>query len=101
MNASTIRIRKEARALFWPWCAVVVAGVLQPILARTYFGQPGISTLLNLLVTNVGFFVGVPLLATLSLSNEFEHKTLSGLLSQPVSRMEIWREKAGVAAMAV
>ena len=28
MNAKTTRILKEARPLFWPWCAVVLAGAL-------------------------------------------------------------------------
>ena len=28
MNAKTTRILKEARPLFWPWCAVAMAGAL-------------------------------------------------------------------------
>ena len=36
MNASTVRLKKEARALFWPWCAVTVAGALPVILLNSY-----------------------------------------------------------------
>jgi len=35
----------------------------------------------------------MPMRAVLSLGNEFQHHTLSLLLSQPVSRKTIWREK--------
>ena len=28
MNAKATRILKEARPLFWPWCAVALAGAL-------------------------------------------------------------------------
>ena len=35
MNAKTTRILKEARPLFWPWCAVVCAGAL-PLLHPPY-----------------------------------------------------------------
>jgi hypothetical protein len=49
----------------------------------------------------MGLFLGVPLLATLPLGNELQHRTLSLLLSLPISRMEIWREKLAVTALAV
>jgi hypothetical protein len=48
----------------------------------------------------IGFFV-VPLLATLSLGEEFQHRTLSLLLSQPIGRMEIWGEKLGITVVAI
>jgi hypothetical protein len=90
MNARTTRILKEARPLFWPWCAVILAGVL-PLVHP--FWAPYIWV--------IGFFVGIPLLATLSLGNEFQHRTLSLLLSQPVGRMEIWGEKLSVTIVAI
>jgi len=83
MNAK--RILKEARPLFWPWCAVALAGALPLVYPLDW----------TPLIYLIGFFV-VPLLAVLSLGNEFQHRTLSLLLSQPVGRMEIWCEKLSV-----
>ena len=96
MNQSTsariVRIKKEARALFWPWCAVVVAGAL-PMLFPHSFTAAKIDLL--------GFFFGLPLLATLSLGNEFHHRTFSLWLTQPAGRMQLWGEKMGVMCAAV
>jgi len=91
MDAKTTRILKEARPLFWPWCAVAAAGVLPLAHPPQSIG----------LISPIGFFLGIPLLATLSLGNEFQHRTLSLLLSQPVDRMEIWGEKLSVIVVAV
>ncbi len=90
MNAKATRILKEARPLFWPWCAVALAGALPLVYPLDW------TPLIYLL----GFFV-VPVLATLSLGNEFQHRTLSLLLSQPVGRMEIWGEKLSVTIVAI
>jgi ABC-type transport system involved in multi-copper enzyme maturation permease subunit len=93
MNAKTTRIVKEARPLFWPWCAVTLAGAL-PLVSGSHAGwTEGIGA--------GGFFGGILLLATLSFGNEFQHRTLSLLLSQPVDRMEIWREKLSVTIVVV
>ncbi len=91
MNAKTTRILKEARALFWPWCAVTIAGVLPLVQPPSWI--EGISVM--------GFFFGIPLLAALSLGAEFQHRTLPLLLTQPVDRMEIWAEKMVVTVVAV
>jgi hypothetical protein len=91
MDARITRIKKEVRALFWPWCAVVLAGALPAILLNSY------SKKMNLL----SFFVGVPLLAALSLGNEFQHRTLTLWLTQPFSRMQLWGEKMSVMFAAV
>jgi hypothetical protein len=91
MNAKTTRILKEARPLLWPLCAVAIAGVLPLI-------QP-LHSIAD--ISSIGFFLGIPLLATLSLGNEFQHRTLSLLLTQPVDRMEIWGEKLSVTVVAV
>ncbi len=91
MNAKTTRILKEARPLFWPWCAVAAAGVL-PLAHPPQLMQ---------LIWPIGFFLGIPLLATLPLGDEFQHRTLSLLLSQPVGRMVIWGEKLSVTVVAV
>ena len=92
MSSRSVRIRKEVRALVRPWCAVVSAGALPLIL-------PHSSTAAKLNV--LSFFFGIPLLATLSLGNEFYHRTFSLWLSQPVSRMQLWGEKIGVMFAAV
>jgi hypothetical protein len=89
MNAQ--RILKEARPLLWPWCVVVVTAVL-----------PLVQMLHSIAwISLVGFVLGIPILATLSVGNEFQHQTLSLLLSQPINRMDIWREKLAVTLVAV
>ncbi len=92
MNAKTTRILKEARPLLWPWCAVAIAGALPLVQPFNGIAEP---------VGAIGFFLGIPLLAVLSLGNEFQHRTLSLLLTQPVDRMEIWGEKLSVTVVAV
>ncbi|MGO8735277.1 MAG: hypothetical protein ACLQVM_21070 [Terriglobia bacterium] len=87
MNAT--RILKEARPLFWPWCAVALSGVVPLVYPLAW----------TPLIYLIGFFI-IPVLATLSLGNEFQHRTLSLLLSQPVGRMEIWGEKLSVTIVA-
>ena len=89
MNAK--RILKEARPLFWPWCAVTLACVIPLVRPLHSIGEVGA----------VGFFVGIPLLASLAFGNEFQHRTLSLLLAQPVGRMEIWGEKMSITVVAV
>ena len=97
MNARFIRIKKECRALVWPWCAVMIAGALALVLPEWYFIYGKVREDLAF----VGLFVGVSLLASLSLGNEFQHRTLSLLLSQPSGRMQIWGEKLIVTFVAV
>ena len=91
-NPRAIRLKKEARALFWPWCAVMIAGVL-PVLFPHSRSAADVGVL--------GFFFGVPLLATLSLGNEFYHRTFPLWLSQPVGRLQLWSEKMSVMCAAV
>jgi ABC-type transport system involved in multi-copper enzyme maturation permease subunit len=104
MKAKTTRMLKETRTLFWPWCAVMLAGALRPFEpAQTVQGGGalwGVHTLIEP-ISFLGFFLGIPLLATLSLGNEFQYRTLPLLLSQPVGRMEIWGEKMSVTVVAV
>jgi polyhydroxybutyrate depolymerase len=84
-------MRKEARALFMPWCGVIILCAL-PLFHLSH----------TLTETSVAFgYLGIPMLATLSLGYEFQHRTLSLLLSQPISRMKIWGEKMSVAFVAV
>lgn len=88
---SALRMYKEARPLLWPWC-VVVCAVALPLLHPPYpLGE----------ISYLGFVLGIPLLATLPFGNEFQNRTFSLLLSQPISRMEIWRDKLSISAIAV
>lgn len=86
MNTRIVRLKKEARALFWPWCAVVIGGALPVILLNGYTKK----------LCLISFFVGVPMLAALSLGNEFQQRTFSLWLSQPLSRKRLWGEKMSV-----
>ena len=92
MNARIVRMKKEVRALFWPWCAVVIAGALPALLSHS-----SVAATINVL----SFFLGIPLLATLPLGNEFHHRTVSLWLTQPSSRMQLWGEKTIVMFVAV
>ena len=47
------------------------------------------------------FFLGIPLLAALSLGNEFHHRSLSLWLTQPLSRTQLGAEKMSVMFPAV
>jgi len=87
MNAH--RMYKEARPLFWPWCAVLCESVLILLHAPSPLGE----------VSLLAFVPCILLLATLPFGNEFQHRTLSLLLSQPISRMQIWREKLSMTAI--
>ena len=53
------------------------------------------------LASAVGFYVGIPLLAALPFGEEFQQRTLSFLVSQPLDRMKIWAEKWIVLSLAV
>jgi ABC-type transport system involved in multi-copper enzyme maturation permease subunit len=92
MTAESTRTLKEARALLFPWCAVMILCTFQLFTSRGQF--------LNF-VFQAGFTVGVPLLACLSFGHEFRHKTMELLVTQPVSRLKIWREKSFVVATAI
>ncbi len=84
---AAMRWEKEARALFWPWLAVMALAVQHTV--WDFHGY-----------TLFGCFVGIPFLAALSFGHEFHHGTTGQLLSQPVSRSQIWREKMIVLAIA-
>src|SRR5688572_1527607 len=95
MNAR-VRMMADARSLFWPWCIVAAAGFLSLFKLHPFPGGLDVE-----IVVGFGFCVGLPLLATLSFGNEFQFGTLSSLLSQPIDRSKIWREKFAVIVVAV
>jgi hypothetical protein len=90
---------KEVRQLAWPWMFVTLAGVLSLIrLPRMGF----LSTAhLPEIIIAAGAFLGIPLLATLPIGAEFQHRTFGLQLAQPIPRGELWRLKMMVTAAAV
>src|SRR5438552_3077704 len=106
MSPRATRLFKEGRTLFWPWCAVTSAGAV-PMLLLAFSNHgvnlwPGFNPRHGaaLDVSLAGFVLGIPLLATLPFGSEFQHRTVSVLLSQPVNRMAIWAEKLAVTIVA-
>src|SRR5687768_1363058 len=92
------RIIKELRAFALP-AGFIAGGSLLVLLVRStnaaaHLAAPLAATL---------FFVSAPLLAASAFATEFQHRTLSLLLAQPISRTRIWLEKSvallGVAAV--
>src|SRR5262245_35601302 len=93
MNAATIGILKEVRVIFWTWIAVVALTLLSGVGSSSY-------PLLNF-AGGMGLLVGIPLLAVLPLGSELEDGTLSLLLSQSITRLQIWLRKFTISAVAV
>ncbi len=88
-----IRLKKEFQSLFWPWLVAALIGlvpVLSWMLPTSQFDQSfhGVYML-----ACVGFVLGTALLATLPFGEEFSLRTMSILLSHPVTRWQIWTEK--------
>jgi len=88
MSLANTRIIKEARALFWTWCAVTAAVGLKWVPSLSGY-NPRFFHDASLLA----FWFGIPLMATLSLGLEFEYRTLPLLLSQPSARGKLWTQK--------
>src|SRR5215510_11789255 len=93
MNALTLRIMKEVRLILWTWVAVVALALLPLFTSSSY---PILE-----LADRIGFLVGIPLLAVIPIGRELEEGTLSLLLSQPVTRIQLWLQKFAISAVAV
>jgi hypothetical protein len=95
------RLAKELRALWLAWCvaALAAAGYLvalnQSGFARGEFG----SFLIGL--AGFAFVAGCLLLAALPMGSELQERTLALLLSQPLERARLWKEKLLAATIAV
>lgn len=82
------QMRKETELLRLPWLACAL--VVQVLLLEPSGGLA------------VWAFVGsCAVLAAIPFGAEFHHRTISGLLSQPMARPEVWRRKMGVLAVAL
>lgn len=84
MNANTrLRLWKEARALLPMWVAMA-ALITLPFLLRAE--QPMEFAI-------PAYWLGCALLGPICFGQEFQHRTMGLLLSQPVSRRRLWWEK--------
>src|SRR5437870_1669216 len=99
MTPQNTRILKETRMLFWPWCLVMAVGVLRLAGIRSDAHHPPYMDVGN--VSAFAFFIGFPFLIALSFGEEFQQRTLATLLTQPLSRLHIWREKLVVLLAAI
>lgn len=91
MNAS-MRIAKESRQLMWPWALVTAASALALVLGSKRWE----FFLWNSLGESAFFLaavIGLPLLTMLPFGLEFEHRTMTLALAQPVRRETIWADK--------
>lgn len=98
MNAGTRNLVREARQLQWAWLAVTSAAAVSLMNLRAFHSD--FISLLGVVVP-LGAFVGIPLLAALAFGSEFQHRTLTLLYAQPISRADIWRDKLLVTIAAV
>lgn len=104
MNA---RVRKEIRQLAPTWAAALVL-VSLPLhwIAPGAAVHPGIAAgaadpIGAEFLKIAAFIVGLVFLSVSSFGREFTHSTFQLLMSQPVGRVRLWLEKAGVLAVAV
>ncbi|HVE86971.1 MAG TPA: hypothetical protein VND93_29145 [Myxococcales bacterium] len=86
----SLRLRKEARALLPYW-----AGTLAAVAAPHLVGSRGAP------LSWLAYCFGCALLGGISFGHEFQHRTLPVLLSQPISRAAIWRDKVLTLAAAL
>ena len=97
MRLQSSVLLKETRPMLGPWFLISLAGATPALLPfSSIIGDRFIAV-----IYGAGFWIGLPLLATISLGNEFQFRTIPLLLSQPVNRMKIWNTKWLVAVTTV
>jgi hypothetical protein len=89
--SANVRITKEAREVL-PILGGVAGAIVVPFLVWGANAQA---------FAYFAYALGCVILAASAFGNEVHHRTISTLLSQPVPRGLMWREKTGVAACAV
>jgi len=90
MSVSVVRLEKEVRPLMGVWAALILIGFVLIAIPKGVLGFSWDALLLGRLA---GFWIGLPLVATLSMGHEFHYGTAPLLLAQPMDRRQIWREK--------
>ena len=90
---SSIQLRKEARNIFWPWLLLVFGAVLclLPFPSSYHWWWKLLDQ--GQIILPLGCFLGVPFLAALPFGSEFQQRTLTSLLAQPVDRGHVWLQK--------
>jgi hypothetical protein len=86
----TRRLIKELRPLLFPLC---VAAITVAVSSEPSSSLSGLAPF--------GFCAGCVLLAALTFGSEFQQRTMPLLLSQPVKRSRLWKEKLLVLTFAV
>jgi hypothetical protein len=88
------RVAKEFKALRLPWLVGLAGGFVAPVSALGHGTGPG-GDLLRFLqgAGTAATMAALALLAAMTFGNEFQFRTLPLLLSQPVPRQRLWREK--------
>lgn len=89
------RMKKDARVMMWPFVGAVLAGPAVLIFAWWKGYDPSWDEWVWL--STIQFFAFNILCGAL-FGNEYQERTMEQLLSQPVERLTIWREKLTVAA---
>jgi hypothetical protein len=81
-------VSKELRPLLLPWCCTVALGglfALKPLVEGQQLFPGGLVP--------YGFLAGLALVCSMSFGEEFQHRTVALLLSQPLPRSRVWRQK--------
>ena len=93
MSAQAIQFRKEVRQIFWPWLLLVFGAVLclLPFPSSYHWWWKLLDQ--GQAILPLGCFLGVPFLAALPFGSEFQQRTLTSLLAQPVDRGHVWLQK--------
>ena len=89
-------VRKELRPLLLPWSCALAVGTL---FALKPFVE-GLDLFQKELVL-YGFLAGLALVCSISFGEEFQHRTVSLLLSQPLPRSRVWRQKTIIVGVLV
>lgn len=94
-------LAKELRPLLLPWGIAAFAGLghLLPTFGAGLVNHDIVSFLVGL--SGTAFVVGVLVLTALPLGLELQERTLPLLMSQPMDRSRLWRDKIVAATLAV
>src|SRR5689334_331207 len=95
------RMQKEFRLVLLPLviaCAAALACGFSFVDSRTQLLSPYVSGPLKLIMefAPIVLAVSLTILAGASFGSEFQQRTISLLISQPLPRSRIWNEKMGV-----
>jgi hypothetical protein len=90
----TVQLAKEFRGIAPAWVSSAVVIVAAGVLTGLLFPGTGASGLRSLGIA--GYVVGTIAMGALAVGHEYGHRTLDGLLAQPVARQRLLLTKLGV-----